>query len=210
VARKTKEDSEKTRQAILDGAEAVFLCRGMGMATMADIADAAEVSRGAVYGHFKNKQEVAIAMANRGFQELVDLIPPLSAPYLDRIEDIFMMFLQRCSKGSSGERVLEILYLKCEQQEENAELIRRRDLFDRGCKHLTRKILRKAHKNGELPENVDIDLVNISLHALFHGVSGTLIWMRKSDEVEWDRIHQLLSCWRDSLHRCNQYQQRKR
>ncbi|GAA17575.1 probable transcriptional regulator [Pseudomonas aeruginosa NCMG1179] len=50
MARKTKEESQKTRDGILDAAERVFLEKGVGTTAMADLADAAGVSRGAVYG----------------------------------------------------------------------------------------------------------------------------------------------------------------
>ncbi|TEM58333.1 TetR family transcriptional regulator [Pseudomonas aeruginosa] len=58
MARKTKEESQKTRDGILDAAERVFLEKGVGTTAMADLADAAGVSRGAVYGHYKNKRAV--------------------------------------------------------------------------------------------------------------------------------------------------------
>lgn len=65
MARKTKEESQKTRDGILDAAERVFLEKGVGTTAMADLADAAGVSRGAVYGHYKNKIEVCLAMRLR-------------------------------------------------------------------------------------------------------------------------------------------------
>ncbi|MGN6056860.1 TetR family transcriptional regulator, partial [Pseudomonas aeruginosa] len=63
MARKTKEESQKTRDGILDAAERVFLEKGVGTTAMADLADAAGVSRGAVYGHYKNKIEVCLNLA---------------------------------------------------------------------------------------------------------------------------------------------------
>ncbi|EPK1419543.1 TetR family transcriptional regulator, partial [Pseudomonas aeruginosa] len=63
MARKTKEESQKTRDGILDAA----LEKGVGTTAMADLADAAGVSRGAVYGHYKNKIEVCLAMCDRAF-----------------------------------------------------------------------------------------------------------------------------------------------
>ncbi len=65
MARKTKEDAQKSRDQILDAAEHVFYRIGFTLATMADIAEAAQLSRGAVYGHYKGKLEVATAMAER-------------------------------------------------------------------------------------------------------------------------------------------------
>ncbi|EIU1671835.1 TPA: TetR family transcriptional regulator AmrR, partial [Pseudomonas aeruginosa] len=70
MARKTKEESQKTRDGILDAAERVFLEKGVGTTAMADLADAAGVSRGAVYGHYKNKIEVCLAMCDRAFGQI--------------------------------------------------------------------------------------------------------------------------------------------
>ena len=63
MARKTKEDAQKTRDQILNAAELVFYSKGFTLTTMTDIAEAAKLSRGAIYGHYKGKLEVAIVMA---------------------------------------------------------------------------------------------------------------------------------------------------
>lgn len=207
MARKTKEESEKTRQSILDAAERVFLGKGLAMATMADIADAAQISRGAVYGHYKNKQEVVFAMCSRGFQDILDSIPLFKPPYCDQLLSLMMMFFRRAAQCSSGERVLEILYVKVEQHEENRELLRRRDVFEKRCHHVTRKLLRQAVKNGELPANLDIGFTNASLHALYHGICGTLVWYRKPDTIEWDAIARLVNSWRNAVNHCPQFLQ---
>jgi AcrR family transcriptional regulator len=52
MARRTKEEALETREQLLDAAERVFLERGVGHATLAEVADAAGVTRGAVYHHF--------------------------------------------------------------------------------------------------------------------------------------------------------------
>lgn len=60
MARKTREESLNTKNRILDAAELVLLEKGVGQTAMADIAEAAGMSRGAVYGHFNGKIEVRV------------------------------------------------------------------------------------------------------------------------------------------------------
>lgn len=55
MVRKTKEDAELTRKRIINSARAVFLARGVSRSTLEHIAAHAEVTRGAVYWHFKTK-----------------------------------------------------------------------------------------------------------------------------------------------------------
>src|SRR5690606_41278730 len=65
VARRTKAEAEATREAILDAAEEVFIENGVSRATLEQIARRAGVTRGAVYWHFKDKNDLFTAMINR-------------------------------------------------------------------------------------------------------------------------------------------------
>jgi len=65
MARRTKEDADATRQALLDAAENVFHEKGVGRASLAEIAQAAGATRGAIYWHFKDKVDLFNAMMDR-------------------------------------------------------------------------------------------------------------------------------------------------
>lgn len=58
MARKTKEDAFITRQRIINVAIREFSTQGFSSTSLADIASAAGVTRGAIYWHFKNKEEL--------------------------------------------------------------------------------------------------------------------------------------------------------
>ena len=63
--RRTKAEAEQTRHDLLDAAELLFDQQGVSRTSLADIAKAAGVTRGAVYWHFKNKSEVLAAIVER-------------------------------------------------------------------------------------------------------------------------------------------------
>src|SRR5574339_1300356 len=65
MVRRTKEEAQETRSRILDAAERVFHEKGVAHASLEDIAAAAEVTRGAIYWHFKDKAELFDAMMQR-------------------------------------------------------------------------------------------------------------------------------------------------
>lgn len=54
--------AKATREAIVAGAAHVFEERGFGSATIAQVAEAAQVTKGALYFHFKSKDELAGAV----------------------------------------------------------------------------------------------------------------------------------------------------
>jgi len=65
MARKTKEEAERTYHALLDAAALLFIDQGVARTTLNDIARAAGMTRGAIYWHFDNKEEVIKALWER-------------------------------------------------------------------------------------------------------------------------------------------------
>lgn len=65
MVRKTKAEAAETRHQILDAAERVFLAQGVARTSLQQVAEAAGVTRGAVYWHFKDKADLFDAMMDR-------------------------------------------------------------------------------------------------------------------------------------------------
>jgi len=61
--------SEATIAAILDAAEKLFLARNYANVAMDDIAEAAGVTKGALYHHFKSKKDLYLAMMHSDLKE---------------------------------------------------------------------------------------------------------------------------------------------
>lgn len=59
---------------ILDAAESLFIGKNYADVTMSEIASAANVTKGALYYHFKNKEALYLAMMRRYFQEIERLM----------------------------------------------------------------------------------------------------------------------------------------
>lgn len=70
MARKKKEEAQKTRQQLIEAAIGLFATRGVANTTLADIADAAQLTRGAVYWHFSSKAEIFNAISSQTNIEL--------------------------------------------------------------------------------------------------------------------------------------------
>ncbi|WP_445989721.1 TetR family transcriptional regulator [Chromobacterium haemolyticum] len=174
MARKTKEESQKTRDAILDGAERVFLLQGVANATMAQIADAAGVSRGAVYGHYDNKMEVCRAMVDRVFELDALRFPAEQASAGETLVAVGMYYLRQFHEPGPAQRVTEFLYHKCERNEENRGILRRRELMDRATMHYVRRQLRRAIALEELPQDIEVGIAAEFLVRLFEGMYGMM------------------------------------
>jgi TetR/AcrR family transcriptional regulator, acrAB operon repressor len=155
--RRTKEDSQRTRQQILGAARSEFARRGVTRTTMQHIAGAAGVSRGAVYWHFANKRELFRTMREQVTLPLFDRSDVLaddSPDPLGAIERFLRGMIDQIGTDRVTRRTFEILALKCEYVDEfRSELLRHtrrcHELMDRFA-----KLYRRAHDVGALREDI--------------------------------------------------------
>ena len=126
--RRTKQESEQTRQQILIAARREFAMHGVTRTTLQRIAAAAGVTRGAVYWHFANKLELFRAMRDQVSVPLFDHTDLLGAEGPDplrTIERFLHGVFDRTAADLQTRRTFDILALKCEYVDEfRAELKR--------------------------------------------------------------------------------------
>ena len=67
-----KREKEERRQSILHAAREVFFEHGLHRATVGDVADRAEVSKGTVYLYFESKEMILALVLLEGLDELVE------------------------------------------------------------------------------------------------------------------------------------------
>lgn len=79
MARKTKDEAERTRERILASALALFVKNGYENTTLTDVAARLKMTKGAVYWHFSSKEKLLVAivdeMLNRFASELEAKMP---------------------------------------------------------------------------------------------------------------------------------------
>ncbi len=70
VAERRWREKEQRRNTIMDAAERVFFAKGADNATMDEVAESAELSKGLLYHYFKNKHDLCHAIVHRGLRVL--------------------------------------------------------------------------------------------------------------------------------------------
>jgi AcrR family transcriptional regulator len=78
---------QHTRNLLLDAAEELVARKGLGSASLVDIADAAGYTRGAIYSHFGSKEELLLAVIERHRQRFLDGFADLMSS-LQRFDDL--------------------------------------------------------------------------------------------------------------------------
>lgn len=182
MARKTKEDAQLTKDAILNAAMDVIFKKGLSYVTMADIADAANVSRGAVYGHYKGKVEVALAMCQRAVEQLQPLDKHTEESCLQYLYRLGLHQLRLAVEPSDIQRVLFILYTKIDDEESLMALRREWELAYLSQVH---HWLLEAVRNKELPADLNHEFAATYLQALLDGIFCMVYWYSHGDAKQW-------------------------
>lgn len=174
MARSTKEEALETRNRVLDAAESVFHAQGVAQTSLAEVAAAANVTRGAIYWHFKNKSDLFEAMCERvrlPMESMVEAGADDGEPDpLGKLRDTCVFVLHEAVRNPHSRKVFDIIFHKCEFVDEaDPIVIRQRECYLQGMANIER-ILRNAITRGQLPADLDIRLACVSLHAAVDGL----------------------------------------
>ncbi|MCF8578716.1 acrEF/envCD operon transcriptional regulator [Enterobacter ludwigii] len=182
MARKKKEEAQQTRQQLIEAAIEQFAMRGVASTTLTDIADAAKVTRGAIYWHFASKAEIFNAIWEQQLP-LRDIIRDrLSVSENDdpllMLREQFIIALQYIAREPRQCALLQILYHKCEF---SSDMIAESEIRKRiGFNYdYLRATLEACIARKIISAQVNVDLTLIVFHGFFSGIIKN--WLMNND-----------------------------
>ncbi|UDG00481.1 acrEF/envCD operon transcriptional regulator [Enterobacter cloacae] len=182
MARKKKAEAQQTRQQLIEAAIGQFATRGVTNTTLTDIADAAKVTRGAVYWHFTSKTEIFNAIWEQQLP-LRDLIRDrLSLSEKDdpllMLREQFITALQYIAHEPRQCALLQILYHKCEF---TSDMVSEYEISKRiGFNNdFLRATLERCISRNIISSQVNVDLTLIVFHGFFSGIIKN--WLMNND-----------------------------
>ena len=174
MARRTKEEALETRERLLDAAETVFREHGVTRTSLAEVATAAGMTRGAVYWHFKDKADLFRAMCDRAtmpldahFQRAGET---MASDPLGTLRTLSIGALQNLAADPRTQNVFEIVFHKSELVDELAGLATSHRQERCECLAQIENIVCAAAAAGQLPADIDAALATQGLHGLIVGI----------------------------------------
>ncbi|HXH04474.1 MAG TPA: TetR family transcriptional regulator [Candidatus Competibacteraceae bacterium] len=165
MVRRTKAEAEQTRSLILDTAEKVFSEKGVSRTSLADIAQAAGLTRGAIYWHFANKVDLFEAMLERIELPIESLQADIAeqADPLTALRDFWVRAFHEVVDDEQVRCVLSIMFHKCEYVDEMSVLLHRRDHTCCSLVEVMTQAFEKARRQGLLAAGVEPGLAALAL-----------------------------------------------
>ena len=184
MARRTKEEALETREKLLDAALDLFCEKGFSQTRLSDVAERIGMTRGALYGHFKNKPSLLAAL----IQEMHERERALVAEHapevmsLAGLKDYLVARIRIATHDEQCRKFVRFVLLQMEWSVEVMAAVReelmkfRTEPFEE-LSH----ILTQAQRRGDLRSGVDAKTAKDMLTGLwigllsahFQGISAT-------------------------------------
>lgn len=184
--RKTKTEAQKTRQHLLDAALEVFWRDGVTRASLQAIAQEADVTRGALYWHFKNKEDLFETLFE---QQYADFFAAFNDQTLRDNQDVWThlqhnltTMFETLATRESKHKFCNVMFSKCEQTAGNETITELACRYHRLFQKQIAYALQLSREQGRLPENTDIELAAIYLESSLVGLIK--IWIDEPERFD--------------------------
>jgi TetR/AcrR family transcriptional regulator, acrAB operon repressor len=183
--RRSKEDSLKTRRSIVLAARRVFAKRGVSQTSMEQIARAAGVTRGAIYGHFKDKGALFQTMREQVRLPLMDvlneaMLHSLGDP-LAGVERYLLAVVEAVRNDPATRDTFQILTFKCEYVGNFEADIKRQAARLAELAGELERVYRAAARLGQLRKGIAPRLAALETCAFLMGTMR--LWLLDADSV---------------------------
>ena len=184
--RKTKTEATRTRQHLLDAALEVFWREGVTRASLQAIAQQAGVTRGALYWHFKNKEDLFETLFE---QQYADFFAAFNDQTLRDNQDVWThlqhnltAMFETLATRESKHKFCNVMFSKCEQTAGNETITELACRYHRLFQKQIAYALQLSREQGRLPENTDIELAAIYLESSLVGLIK--IWIDEPERFD--------------------------
>jgi AcrR family transcriptional regulator len=166
--RRTKQDTEASRQNIIKAAKLIFSEKGYAATKLEDIGKSVGMTRGVIYWHFKNKAELFQYLVEDAIDSIEILVDEVLAEDLSIMERLRKLFLR--SQENHG-----VALLKSIGPEEKVAKRFKKYVDDKGNKIITKinRAFDEAKVRGELQAETDVRSILGLLSIFMNGLTST-------------------------------------
>lgn len=174
MARRTKEDAEATRKNILKAALDIIYEKGYARSTFVDIAKQIELSKGAVYWHFKTKPDLFIALSQEMENRIETLLHTLFHN-TDTLQDLKETLFEMTRLIATDEKLFKYYTIVYYRMEWTPELLPIKQFCDNQDTVMTQwieTILAQNQSADAIPQHMNVQNLAAALYGLTGGLTA--------------------------------------
>ena len=176
--RKTKEEAYQTRCNLLAAALTVFYERGVSKASLDEIAKTAGVTRGALYWHFKNKEDLFEALFQIHYANVEQQLEQVlhsdqTTEPLDFLYNSVLQHFESLVNDHDFRKFNTILLFRCEQTQDNLSIVELTRQYHRRWDLLLHNIINECKRKQILDQKLNTERAVLSLISTISGLSAS-------------------------------------
>ena len=178
MARRTKKEAEETKKAICLAALDIFCEKGYSRTTFDEIAKRINLTKGAIYWHFRNKADILTEIIRKGFTISQSLLS-VNLSQVNSIYDLKEHILSEVKLIQENKIYKKFLFFVIFQMEWSEAILNKvgseiQDIIQSG-EEIRKAALRKSQASGEISDSIDIEALSWILGSLHHGMIKNII-----------------------------------
>ena len=184
VAERKKREKELRSESIIDAAERIFFSKGFEHATMNDVAEEAELSKGALYLYFHSKNELCMAILRRSLHILREIFELLvkekditGIEKFSKLSKLFIAFSKEHPKYYNS-------LLSYREHRENCpatgKIIKSTIEENKNINKIISDIIKMGQADKTIKKNIDADKLSLALWGNFTGIMPSSILSEKT------------------------------
>lgn len=188
MARRTKEEAEETKKAICLAALDIFCEKGYSRTTFDEIAKRINLTKGAIYWHFRNKADILTEIIRKGFTISQSLLN-VNISQVNSIYDFKEHILSEVKLIQENKIYKKFLFFVIFQMEWSEAILNKvgseiQDLIQAN-EEILKTALRKSQESGEISSSVNIEELSWLLACMHQGMIKNII----SNNYQGDASH---------------------
>jgi len=180
--RRTKEDAEKTRQTVLEAALKLFSRDGYSLTTLSRIAKEAGCSRGPIYWHFENKDdlyEAVLSYSQEPLEALVAECAEMQDTPVEAMDRFIEQWLGLLANNRQYRQSFEILLNKTELTDAMTRTLKRERALTKSIIALFQTLVERAVEEGLITTQEDPKDLGLLSYTYLMGITQTWLFSPK-------------------------------
>ncbi len=177
-----KSKSELTRQFIIETTAPIFNKNGYSGTSMSDITKATGLTKGAIYGNFKNKEALALEAFNHNVRFIINKLRDIITTVKSPIARLYALtnFYRNYTKHALDFGGCPILNVGIDANHTNPILYERVKYVAIKMQKSIESIIQQGIECGEMKDNLDAKILGGRIFALIEGAVFTSVLLQNN------------------------------
>jgi len=187
--------SEKTKATIIKAAISLFAKNGFHNTSIAQITEMCQLSKGALYWHFEDKEDLLMAVIDQVRQEWKDVLRKnlkRNWSAQKKMENILDLFVETTLENKERYVIFIVLIAEFTEVDERFERALREGFME--FFEFIAQIIEDGKSEGSIHKDINTNLMAIAFMGVWQGI--LLQWLLNRNEV---RLESLVNCLRSMV-----------